>query len=174
MKRPRGCDCDCQNWTPPSVSRTIETAVSRIAVVVLPIRMLGCPRCGGSFTSSRALFSHFSICEAKHNSDFVDAPVTLEATQGHTIQAKSQIPTQIAPSASYDQRLCGQNPSIIPNLNNQFNFGPPETTMANIHHSMPTHDHTLELGTTALESIDCHSEPEVVPSCEGTRKLKLS
>jgi hypothetical protein len=120
------------------------------------------------------LFSHFSICEAKHNSDFVDAPVTLEATQGHTIQAKSQIPTQIAPSASYDQRLCGQNPSIIPNLNNQFNFGPPETTMANIHHSMPTHDHTLELGTTALESIDCHSEPEVVPSCDGTRKLKLS
>ena len=131
--------------------------------------MLGCRHCGRSFTSSRALFAHLSFCEVQHMENVAAHPTSNAQQVCNAVASVTTPITVMATSNNNDQCSAVQSRiSAQHETNSQSHLVPPASPNPNSSVNTPaTHDGTFDIQTGLLE-VDCNSEPDLVPSCEGT------
>ena len=134
--------------------------------------MLGCRHCGRSFTSSRALFAHLAVCEAQHIQNIADHPTFITQQLCDAVTNVTTHMTAIATSNNNDQTSRVHSPIAVQQETNcQSHLAPQPSPNPNITLNTPeTHDTTLDI-QAGLVNVDCNSEPDLVPSCEGTHIL---
>ena len=136
--------------------------------------MLGCHHCGRSFTSSRALFAHLSVCEVNQHADNVAGHPRFNAQQLCDAVSNVTTPTTaISVSSNNDQGDCVQSQISGHQTKSQSTIVPTTSPIPNNAVNMlETNDlATLDI-ETELVNVDCNSESGLVPSCEGTHVLQ--